>query len=145
MNKQEKKKYSAADFLFLVPGLPRELTLSLSPSNPSEEIFVEWRRPAGGDAITRYYLQLKLPIFSTLKYINHNSGQVNYSVTIFNLEPATAYNVSIAATNSAGWRSYTAVKTITTGRKNVLVVLLLYKFKKNNWQENVFADTVTVA
>ena len=116
MNQQTKRKkilcYSCS---FLVPGVPRELTLSLSPSNPPEEIVVDWRSPAGGDAITRYYLQWELS--SKGKYINHISLQYNYTDTINNLNPATTYNVRVAAINSAGWGSYTAFETITTGTK----------------------------
>ena len=102
--------------------MPRELTLSLSPSNPSEEIVVDWRSPAGGDAITKYYLQWWN--LHAKKYINHNSGQITYRDTITNLNPATTYYVRIAAINSAGSGSDTEFETITTGTKNVLMALL---------------------
>ena len=100
---------------FLVPGVPRELTLSLSPSNSSEEIVVEWRSPAGGDAITHYHLEWGHP--TTVKFTNHISGQINYSNAITNLDPTTTYTVRIAARNSAGRGNYTAFETITTGKK----------------------------
>ena len=103
---------------FLVPGVPRELTLSLSPSNSSEEIVVEWRSPAGGDAITSYLLQwIQLQHPTTAKFTKHISGQTNYSNAITNLDPTTTYNVRIVAINSAGWGNYTAFETITTGKK----------------------------
>ena len=95
--------------------MPRKLTLSPSPSNPSEEIVVEWMSPAGGNAITQYYLQWRHPY--TGKFTNHNSGQINYRDTITNLNPATTYNVRIAANNTAGLGSYTAFEIITTGTK----------------------------
>ena len=102
--------------------MSRDLTLSLSPSNASEEIVVEWRRPAGGNAITHYYLQWRRPY--TGKFTNHISGQVNYSCTIANLNPATTYDVRILALNFAGWGRVTAFKTITTGTKSLSVALL---------------------
>ena len=103
--------------------MPRELTLSLSPSNPSEEIVIDWRSPAGGNTITEYHLQWRHP--HTEKYINHNSGQINYRDTITNLNPATTYDVRIAAINSAGRGSDTEFETIITGTKNVSMALLL--------------------
>ena len=101
--------------------MPRGLTLSLSPLNPSAEIVVDWRSPAGGDAITRYYLQWSFS--STGKSINHISGQTDYTDTITDLNSATTYNVWIAAINTAGSGSYTAFETITTGKIRFLKVL----------------------
>ena len=123
MNKQEKKTKLSYSCTFLVPGVPRELTLSLSPSNPSEEIVIEWKSPAGGDAINWYYLQWRHPY--TGKLTNHYSGQINYHDTMTNLNPATTYNVRIAAINSAGWGSYTTFETITTGKNCFSGVVVL--------------------
>ena len=120
--------------------MPRELTASLSPSNPLEEIVLEWRSPAGGDAITYYLLQWSH--LNPEKDINHISGQIYYSETITNLNPATSYNVWICAMNSAGCGSYTAFKVITTGTK--MLQWLCYCKLKKAISKKKFTDTVVL-
>ena len=101
---------------FLVPGSVRLLRV-LNAVNSSNEIFVFWNKPEGGDEIDQYYIewyQNGRHSRSGYRYVKHKPKKMNYSFTISNLQPGAKYKLWIAAENSGGFGSFKTAN-VTTG------------------------------